>query len=540
MQKTSVRAAVRDAKAQEKKERRALLQGTEGRTIDSFTNFAQKMGIGADNPLSTARYSFNPITRQRMQLEWMHRGAWLAGLAIDIVADDMTRAGVDFISEMDPEDQQTIQNCMTRLGAWDVLGDAIRWGRLYGGGVAVMMLDGHDMRTPLVEEAVGPDQFKGIIALDRWMLEPELSDLVTDLGPDIGMPKYYRVLENAPAFRNQVIHYSRIALRHVGVQLPYHQALTENLWGMSVLERLFDRMTMFDSASTGAGQLVYRAWMRTLKIKDLRPVVAAGGKPMEGLMMYVDLMRRYQGMEGISILDADDDMEVQEHGAFSGLEQVVMMFAQQISGALQIPLVRLLGQSPAGLNSTGESDLRTYYDNINQQQNRLMHRGVNTIYKVAARSEGIDPGDDFGVDFASLWQMDNSQKAEVAGKIATAVNTVYGAGIITQQVAAKELKQSSKGTGVFATISNDDIEAAEAELQMPGAEEADAQEQQADETDEARQHDAKQAELDRQHKMELQESAQKHQLRMAKETRNAGPNRQARPVAGGARQRNRL
>lgn len=541
MQKTSVRAAARDARAQEKKAQQAMLLPVKSSTLDSFTNFAMKMGIGADNPLSTARYGFNPITRNRLQLEWMHRGSWLSGLAIDIVADDMTRMGVDFKSEMDPDDQQAIERTMTRVGAWDKLGNAIRWGRLYGGGVAVMLIDGHDMRTPLVKEAIGPGQFMGIIDLDRWMLDPELSDLVTDLGPDIGMPKYYRVLDNAPALRGKVIHYSRIALRHVGVELPYQQALTENLWGMSVLERLFDRMTMFDSASTGAGQLVYRAWMRTLKIKDLRSIIATGGVAMTGMMQYVDVMRRYQSMEGISLLDMEDEMEVQEHGAFSGLSDVVMMFAQQISGALQIPLVRLLGQSPAGLNSTGESDLRTYYDNILQQQNRLMHRGVNALYEVVARSEGIDPGEGFGVDFTSLWQMEPAQKSDVASKVVTAVTTAYEKGVITQQCATKELKQSSKGTGVFTTITDDDIAAAEADLSLPGEEDAAARDDNADQTDEARAHEAKQADLDRKHKMDMQKSDQQHQLRLAKETKNAaGSNRQARPVGGGARKRVRL
>jgi uncharacterized protein len=539
MQKTSVRAAARDARAQEKKAQTALLQP--GKSADSFTNFAQKMGIGADNPMSTARYGFNPITRNRIQLEWMHRGAWLAGLAVDIVADDMTRAGADFTSELDPDDQQAIQGVMTRTGAWDKLGEAIRWGRLYGGGLAVILIDGQDMRTPLVVESVGPEQFKGILAMDRWMVDPDLSDLVTDFGPDLGLPKYYRVLENAPALRHKVIHYSRIVLRHVGVELPYQQSLTENLWGMSVLERLFDRMTMFDSASTGAGQLVYRAWMRTMKVKDLRSVIAAGGAALNGLLQYADIVRRYQGMEGITMLDAEDDFEVQEHGAFSGLADVVMMFAQQISGALQIPLVRLLGQSPAGLNSTGESDLRTYYDHILQQQNRLMHRGINAVYNVAARSAGIDPGEDFGVDFTSLWQMDPTQKAEVASKVTTAVGTAYEKGIITQQVAAKELKQVGKATGVFTTISKADIDAAEDELSLPGAEEEEQTDQQNQQTEEARKHDADQAELDRQHKMQLQESAQQHQLRLAKETKNgAGSNRQAGPVAGGARKRVRL
>jgi phage-related protein (TIGR01555 family) len=302
MKKTSVKAAQRAVLAEERQAQRAqekLYSGTDrGRTVDSFVNFAQKMGIGADNAMSTARYGFNPITRNRMQLEWMHRGAWLAGVAVDVVADDMTRAGADFACEMDPVDSHEIETLIGELGVWDTFGDAIRWGRLYGGAVAVMLVEGQDMATPLRPETVGKDQFKGLLTLDRWMLEPDLSDLVTELGPDLGLPKYYRVMENAPALRFQKIHYTRLAIRHVGVALPYQQALSENLWGLSVIERLYDRMAMFDSASTGAGQLVYKSWLRTLKVKDLRSVVAAGNKALEGLTAYADMMRRYQNIEG--------------------------------------------------------------------------------------------------------------------------------------------------------------------------------------------------------------------------------------------------
>lgn len=539
MPKVSVRAQARDAIAQEKKAQKALL-APGSMTMDSFVNFAQKLGIGADNALSTARYGLNPITRNRIQLEWMHRGAWLAGLAIDIVADDMTRAGVDFVSEVPPEDQQTIQRTITQLGVWDQLGNCIRWGRLYGGAIAVMMIDGHDMKTPLRTEVVGPDQFKGIIVFDRWMLEPSLNDLVTDLGPDIGMPKFYKVLDGAPAMRGQVIHYSRVALRYVGVELPYQQALTEYLWGMSILERIYDRMTMFDSASTGAGQLVYKAWLRTLKVKDLRTIVATGGSALDGLMKYVDVMRRYQGMEGITLLDVEDEFEVQEHGAFSGLSDVIMTFAQQVSGALQIPLVRLLGQSPGGLNSTGEGDLTTYYDHINQQQNRLMHRGVNAIYEMCARSEGIDPDDSFGVDFSSLRQMSNQEKGESAKTVSGAINESYEKGTITQQVAVKELRQLSKTTGVFTNISQEDIDAADEELQAPDATEVMGQEHEKAMQEAGHEHEASQAEEQRDFTAEQAEEGRKHQLKMTKESGNAGPNRQARPVAGGARKRNRL
>lgn len=65
------------------------------------------------------------------------------------------------------------------------------------------------------------------------------------------------------------IHHSRL-IRFDGVTLPYQQAQTENEWGMSIIERIWDRLTAFDSATMGAAQLVYKAHLRTMKIHKLR------------------------------------------------------------------------------------------------------------------------------------------------------------------------------------------------------------------------------------------------------------------------------
>jgi phage-related protein (TIGR01555 family) len=363
-----------------------------------------------------------------------------------------------------------VQKSITDLGVWDKLNECIKWGRLYGGAIAVALIDGQDPKTPLNPDTIGPDQFKGIAVLDRWMLEPTLEDLITEYGPDMGMPKYYRVLPNAPALRGAVIHYSRIILRHVGNELPYQQALTENLWGSSVIERLYDRMIAFDGASTGIGQLVYKAYLRTLKVKDLRSVIAQGGKALEGLMRYADQMRRFQNLEGLSLIDMDDELEMQVHGAMSGMSDALTQLGQQLSGATGIPLVRLFGQSPAGLNSTGESDLRMYYDNINQSQMKLMHRGVKNVYGLTARSKGITLPDDHSIAFRSLWQLSDDEKATVAKTTAEAVGGAVDGGLIGHQTALKELRASSRITGIFTNITQEAIDAADDEVMPPVAE----------------------------------------------------------------------
>lgn len=471
MAKVSIKAAVRDAMREDAKLRKPLQMlpdgsATRGATRDSFNNFAQKLGVGADNALTTASYGFNPITRLRTQLEWIHRGSWLGGVAVDVVADDMTRAGIEFLTDIEPDDMTELHEAANELQVWQKTNETIKWGRLYGGCIALMLIDGQDTSTPLRIETVGKDQFKGLLVLDRWMLEPALEDLVTDLGPDLGMPKYYRVQSNAPALRGKVIHYTRIAFRIIGVDVPYTQKLTENLWGISVIERLYDRMIAFDSASTGAAQLVYKSYLRTLKIKGMREVVSAGGKTLDGLVKYTEMMRRFQGIEGITLIDLEDEFEVQVHGAFSGLSDALEQFAMQLSGALQIPLTRLFGQSPKGFGD-GDNDIRNYYDSIKQRQETNLGPGMRKVFTLIAQSKGIKLAEGFMFEFKSLWQLTDTDKATIAKTTTETVLSAVEGGQISDQVALKELRQSARITGIWTNITSEEIDAADDVVQDP-------------------------------------------------------------------------
>ena len=161
---------------------------------------------------------------------------------------------------------------------------------------------------------------------------------------------------------------------------------------------------------------------------------------------------------------------MQQHSAFSGLSDALNQFGQQLSGALQIPLVRLFGQSPAGLNSTGESDLRMYYDGIKQQQMKTMHGGITMAYQLTAKSKGIKLPDNFALDFASLWQLDDKEKADVASSVGQTVDKAVEGGLISQKTALKELRQSSRRTGIFTNITEEQINAADDEITPPGGE----------------------------------------------------------------------
>ncbi len=266
-------------------------------TKDSFQNFAARVGLGSGNQHDQSGYGFNFLSRQRLKLEAMYRSSWVVGQVVDVVADDMTRKGVKLNGLSTPKDSEMIDQEMDRLQVWDKLNKNIKWSRLYGGSLAVMMIDGQNVSTPLNPNTIGKGQFKGLMVLDRWMVQPTLEDLVTEMGPDYGKPKYYDVITDSVGLCNQRIHYSRV-IRMDGVELPYWQSITENLWGQSVIERLEDRLTIFDSATLGAGQLVYKAHLRTYKVKKLREIIATGGKFYDALVKQIQEIRMWQSNEG--------------------------------------------------------------------------------------------------------------------------------------------------------------------------------------------------------------------------------------------------
>lgn len=427
---------------------------------DSFANFEARVGIQTNNQSAGAGYGFDFISRNRIQMEAMYRSSWIVGQAVDVVAEDMTRAGVSCTSDLSPDDQQKIDTALERMCIDSRLCDTIKWARLYGGALAVMLIDGQKMDTPLNLDSIGEGQFKGLMVLDRWLVQPTVNQLVTEFGPNMGMPKFYDVVADSMALKRQRIHHSRV-IRIDGVDLPYWQKISENLWGQSVIERLFDRLVAFDSTTQGAAQLVYKAHLRTYKVKGLRDIIATGGPALEGLVKQMEFVRRYQTNEGITLMDTEDEFEAHQY-TFAGLDDLLLQFGQQLSGALQIPLVRLFGQAPAGLNSTGEGDMKQYHENISKEQERRLRTPMTTLMDVTSRSElGKPMPDGWSLSFNTLQRMSETEKATVAASTTTAITGAYEAAIIDLPTALKELKQSSDVTGIFTNITDEMITDAE-------------------------------------------------------------------------------
>ena len=443
---------------------------TDGKATDGMYALADAMGAG----MGQTEYYASYLTRNRVQLELRYRTSPLAGMIVDAVAEDMMRAGIDFQSaDFAPDDADKLNNALTRGGYNAAITKGLKWGRLYGGAIGVIDINGQDPSTPLRLDTVGKGQLHGLRIYDRWRLWTDIGKLVQG-GTYDGKPEYYTLVQDSSLFPHSQkpdsglprIHHSRV-IRFVGIELPYFQSIQEMLWGESVLERVNDALSSYDRALKGVDNLISLAYLRTVKLEDLRKTLATGGGIERNIAENFRLMERVQSAAGITLLDKSDDFQTNSY-SFSGLSDAMMEFAHQISAASGIPLVRLFGQSPAGLNSTGESDLRLYYNTIHAQQESRLRDGMHRLIKVLYRSEfGKPEPDNMTFEFAPLWQMSAQDKATVATSVASVVNSCYESGIINQADALRELRRSSMDTGIFSHITEDSINEAERDPEVP-------------------------------------------------------------------------
>ncbi len=469
-----------------KTEDRAASSPTQ-KTTDGFQNFAAKLGIAPQgtpgarqNLVSQGHYAFNEVTKNRIQLEAAYRGSWIVGQVIDTVAEDMTKAGLDITTNEGAEEIADFKIKMSQLQVWQSLCSVIKWGRLYGGAIAVMQIKGQDLASPIDIESVEKGQFQGLAVYDRWQLNPDLTQLI-EVGPDMGLPEFYSIVlgnnlndpgqepggEHTTNASGQVrVHHSR-CVRIEGIHLPFFQAITEMMWGESVLERMWDRLIAFDDATMNVVSLIHRANLRTVGIDGLREILGAGGAAQEALIKQFEYIREFQSNEGLTLLDKEDTFASTSY-SFAGLSDVMIQVGQQVSGACNIPLVRLFGQSPSGMNATGEADIRLYYGSINAQQEAKLRNPLESIVKVGWQSMTGKPAPkDLSFKFTPLWQMSATDKATVAKTNTDTIIEAHQEGGIDTATMMKELKHSSAETGLFTHITDEMITEAENSADEP-------------------------------------------------------------------------
>ena len=131
-------------------------------------------------------------------------------------------------------------------------------------------------------------------------------------------------------------------------------------------------------------------------------------------------------------------MRFKTNSRLCSTEEVALGVHQIIaSGAADVPATRLLGRSPAGMDATGDGDVRNYYDRLAADQTLRLTPAMARLDEIIIRHTFGDRNHDIHYTWNSLWQMDDKEKADINLKIAKAHNFDVQAGLLPPAVLKK-------------------------------------------------------------------------------------------------------
>ncbi len=421
---------------------------------DGYAN--QLASLGASSPIMSAgTFVRSGLTSLTEELAVAYRECAIAKRIIDMPSEDITRAWYTLTSaQVDETDLNNLKAVEAKHIIKQELTNGIRWARLFGGAIAIMIIKGEEdrMDQPLNINTIKCGFFKGLLVADLTQgITPsiELEDDLDD--PDFGLPKYYDINMEMGELRTARIHHSRV-LRFTGRELPHTETVRNSFWGASELEHPWDEIRRYLSTCENIAQLVFQANLITLKIGNFGSDLAYGSDRLkQSVEQTVQQENRMRTSYGVQILGAEDSMENHSY-SFTGIADVKESFMIDVAGAAEIPATKLFGRSPQGMNATGEEDLRNYYDMIAQQQERMLRPALEKLLPIMAMScWGFVP-DDLKIVFNPVMTRSPEESARISKDIADEIIALVNSGLITIEEGRAELARRGKQLGNWGNI----------------------------------------------------------------------------------------
>lgn len=421
-----------------------ILSDGEQQLKDALENLVAELGTEQDKRSHSVFVNRRRLSAQGNQeeLNALYRTNWLAGKVVDIIPDDMTREWRYFSGDISPEQVKQLVEEEERLELDSKFNQAHKWARLYGTAFIVLSVDdGQTPDKPLDISKVRKNGLRYINVVDRHRFNHADQVPIADpLNKNFGMPEFYRVNETGVK-----IHHSRV-LRFDGVRLPFDEFRRNNYYSDSVLDRLYEAITNFDTTAQGSSSMVYETNVDIVKVKGLMTYLqTAEGENL--LRKRFALAKMLKSFNNMMLLDNEEDYDIKSN-TFAGLPDLLDRFALFLSAASDIPATRLLGSSASGLNATGEGDLKNYYDTVRSAQKKEYKPKLDYFDAIMSKSLGMSDTADLSYEFNSLFQETPKDKADREFVNAQRDNIYLEKGVVTEATVAKELKQDETYTNI--------------------------------------------------------------------------------------------
>jgi hypothetical protein len=252
-------------------------------------------------------------------------------------------------------------------------------------------------------------------------------DSVDPLKPDWYKPQTWFVM-------GKEIHVSRF-LTYIGREVPDLLKPAYSFGGLSLSQMAKPYVDNWLRTRQSVNDLIHSfvVWqLSTTLAESLMP----GG---DQLFQRVNLFNLLRDNKGIMLTDKETEEFQNTSAPLGTLDQLQAQAQEHMSAVCRIPLVKLTGISPAGLNASSEGEIQVFYDTIHAYQEAFLSKNLKRIMHFVMLSLWGEIDKDITFSYVPLWSLDDKQKSEVNKSKAETGQLLVDSGVVSQEEERKRI-----------------------------------------------------------------------------------------------------
>lgn len=384
--------------------------------MDGYVNLMNRYGTAKD-PAEHYQFQREPDVPDDT-LTTIYEGNGLFAKIIDTPAEEAIKHGFTLKDVSDKAVEDFVAESLDELDWEELAMTAIRWTRLFGGAIAVMLInDGGRLEDPLNWRNI--KSIDDIRVYERVVVHPEYesmfnydpTDPFSTRGSRLGMPEFYQVNSRYGNFR---VHDSRCLVFQNGVLPENATNSLYQLWGIPEYIRIHRALKDAELAHESAPKLLDRSVQAIYKMRDLSQLLATeqGESQVLRRLQVIDMAR---GMLNSLVIDAEGEDYDFKTFQFNGITDVVSASCNMLSAITSIPQTILFGQGVGGMSSTDDTSMENYYNYVERIQKRMLRKNLryllSIIFQAGLYTGEVDEVPKLNVEFNPLWSLSDADQA---------------------------------------------------------------------------------------------------------------------------------
>lgn len=346
----------------------------------------------------------------------------------ETIAKEMTRKWIELksIGGADHGDKlREIMDCMTAFGVQDKFRRATELDGFMGRGqIYIDIKDQNDDDTrklPLVvnEKTIHEGDLLALTVVEPMWTTPYSYNSSDPTREDFFVPRSWFVM-------GKRIDASRL-LTFISRPVPDMLKPSYNFGGIAMSQLVEVTVNKWLRTRDAVNDLVHNFSIIALKT-NMSEVISGG--PGDNVMNRAQLFMQMRDNQGLWLMDKDAEELDQIAVPLGTLDHLQAQAQEHMAAPAHIPLVKLFGITPSGLNASSEGEIAVFYDYISAEQEALYSKHLTTILQIIQLHlyGTIDPS--IGFDFVPLADPDSEALARIRKSDADAGVAYINAGVV--------------------------------------------------------------------------------------------------------------